>query len=241
MSKQTTIRARLVTEEERDPGGTADRPSEKRSQMRYSTVSDIVLTRIRESILSGELKPGEKINQNQLTEELGVSIIPLREAFKRLQAEGYIEIIPHRGAYVKELSQEEVEDIYLVRAKLEELAAGLAAPNVSRDDVKKLRTLFREMKEATREHRHQELLTLNRKFHFTVYKACRRKHLLEILEELWDRSLRYRNLQTFRPSRAGEELEEHQRILEACESGSKRQLMKAIRYNIEKSRRALGA
>ncbi|HEV8132709.1 MAG TPA: GntR family transcriptional regulator [Acidobacteriota bacterium] len=207
--------------------------------MKYSTISDIVLERIREDILSGRLKPGEKINQNRLTKELGVSIIPLREAFKRLQAEGYINIIPHRGAYVGELSHDEIEDIYLVRAELEELAAALAAENLTEDDIKTLRALFRSMKKATKEHRRQELLALNRKFHFTIYRACRRKHLLEILEDLWDRSSRYRNLQTFLPRRAEEELKEHKQILEACQNGVRKSLMTTIRVNVEQSRRSL--
>ncbi len=90
--------------------------------MNYTTISEIAFNEIRQAILSGKFRPGERINQKQLTEELGISIIPLREAFKQLQAEGFISIIPHRGAYVNELSLQEIEDVYLIRVELEGLA-----------------------------------------------------------------------------------------------------------------------
>ncbi len=91
--------------------------------MECSTMSAIVVGQVKDDILSGKLRPGVRLDQGQLTEKLGVSLSPLREAFRRLEAQGYITIVPHRGAYVKEFSQEELEDIYLVRHKLEGLAA----------------------------------------------------------------------------------------------------------------------
>jgi DNA-binding GntR family transcriptional regulator len=206
---------------------------------RYNTVSDIALEQVRNYILSGKLKPGQKINQGQLTEELGFSLIPLREAFKRLQAEGYIDIIPHRGAYVKGLSQEEVEDLYMIRVELEEMAAGLAADKLSAKDIETVRNLYQQMVKATAERNSGQLLALNRRFHFTIYRASGRKYLLEILDYLWDRSERYRNLQASDPAMEEEELLEHKEILQACENRDRRRLMKAIRFNVDQSRRNL--
>jgi DNA-binding GntR family transcriptional regulator len=214
-------------------------PSHQAPTDRYSTFSHIVSEHVREYIISGKLKPGEKINQSQLTQELGVSLIPLREAFKQLQAEGYITIIPHRGAFVKGLSLEEVEDLYMIRAELEELAADLAADRLTKNDLKTLGSLFRQMRNATRDRNYPALMTLNRKFHFKVYNACGRKHLLEILSDLWDRSERYRNLQTFDLVLDEQELYEHQEILEACQKGDRERLKKAIRFNVEQSQRNL--
>ena len=105
--------------------------------MQYSTMSEIVVARVRDDILSGKLRPGVRLDQVNLTEELGVSLSPLREAFRRLEAQGYITIVPHRGAYVAEFSQEELEDIYLVRRNLEGLAAELAMDRLTDGDLQR--------------------------------------------------------------------------------------------------------
>jgi len=206
---------------------------------RHSTFSHIVSEHVRAHIIAGKLKPGEKIDQGQLTEQLGVSLIPLREAFRQLQAEGYITIIPHRGAFVKGLSLEEVEDLYMIREKLEELAADLATERLTKIDLKTLARLFQQMKKATKERNYSALMILNRKFHFTIYRACGRKHLLQILSDLWDRSERYRKMQTSNPVLDEQELREHRAILEACQRGLRKSVGEAIRLNVEQSRRNL--
>ena len=207
--------------------------------MEYSTMSEIVVGRVKDDILSGKLRPGVRLDQGQLTEKLGVSLSPLREAFRRLEAQGYITIVPHRGAYVKEFSQGELEDIYLVRRNLEGLAAELAADRLTDADIQRLRDLLGKMQSATRQEKHRELMRLNRELHFTTKNACGRNHLLEILADLWNRSSRYRNLQDLLLDRAEKSLEEHKEILEECAKGSKRRVAKAIRFNIEECRKSL--
>jgi DNA-binding GntR family transcriptional regulator len=210
-----------------------------RNPPKYNTVAETAFEHVRERILAGKLKPGEKINQTILATELGVSLIPLREAFKRLEAEGYITIIPHRGAYVKGLSREEAEDLYIMRAELEEVAAGLAADKLTDKDIKALRHQVQQMAEAIKKGHYASLLTLNRRFHFTIYNACGRTHLLEILEYFWDRCSRYRNIQTSKPELDALELREHREILKACIARDRQALMKAVRFNVEQSWRNL--
>jgi DNA-binding GntR family transcriptional regulator len=208
--------------------------------MVYSTVSESVLTEIRKDILSGKLTPGAKIDQNQLKQRFGVSAIPLREAFKQLQAEGYVDIVPHRGVQVKPLCRDEIEDLYLVRAEVEALAARLALENLGEDDLDALKGLFEQMRHLTDAGAYKRLVTVNRKFHYTIYRACKRKHLLEILEDLWERSSRYRNLVTVRPSRARSAIEEHRKILDACIAGDADALARAVRQNVDETRKMLG-
>ncbi len=204
-------------------------------QMDYTTISEIAFNEIREAILAGKFQPGERINQKRLTEELGISIIPLREAFKQLQAEGFVSIIPHRGAYVRELSRQEIEDVYLIRIELEKLAARLASKRLTQKDVKKMQRLFARMEAATKKHDSKSLSDLNRRFHFTVYQACNRPLLLEMLNDLWDRSSRYRTMQAHDSARVKEELGEHRQILEACQEDSKKDVPKTIRFNLKQS------
>src|SRR5690242_14183540 len=101
--------------------------------MKYTSMSEAVLQEVRESILSGKIAPGRKINQLGLARKLGVSMIPLREALKRLQSEGYVTNVSHRGLRVKELCQEELVDIFMIRVELESLAASLAAKHLDDD------------------------------------------------------------------------------------------------------------
>lgn len=207
--------------------------------IQYSSRSQIAVEKIRNDILTGKLRAGEKINQNRLAKELNISHIPLREALKQLEGEGYIDVVTYDGVYVKELHKEEMEDLYLVRAKVEELAAGLAIDKLSREDIKHLRELFGKMKKATQELRYNQLLALNREFHYTIYQACRRKYLLEILDDLWNRSSRYRQIGILHPQRAEEALREHEEMLNACAAGDKAALMRAVRTNVENTRRYL--
>jgi DNA-binding GntR family transcriptional regulator len=208
--------------------------------MVYSTVGESVVAAIRKEILTGRLTPGTKIDQNRLKERFGVSAIPLREAFKQLQAEGYVDIYPHRGVRVKPLCRDEIEDLYLVRAEVEALAARLALNNLSPQDLEELENLFDQMSRLTEARAYKRLVGLNRKFHYKIYQACGRRHLLEILDDLWNRSSRYRNLVTVRPSRAMSAIEEHRRILEACISGDADALAEAVRKNVDETRKMLG-
>jgi DNA-binding GntR family transcriptional regulator len=208
--------------------------------MAFNTISEIVLEEIREDILSGSLKPGTKIDQNQLKERFGISAIPIREAFQRLQSEGYVDIVPHRGVHVKPLSRQEIEDLYLVRAEVEALAGRLALPNLTEDDIRELRELFEQMSQLTESGAYVELLKVNRRFHFTIYRACRRTHLLQILDDLWMRSSRYRSLVTVKPSLAKRAIAEHRAILDACSARDSEALVRAIRQNIEETRKVIG-
>ncbi len=208
--------------------------------MAYSTISEIVLNEIRKDILSGKLTPGTKIDQNQLKERFGVSVIPLREALKRLQSEGYVDSVPHRGVHVKPLCREEIEDLYLVRAEVEALAARLALDKLTEADVGELKKLFDQMSKLTAARAFKRVLNLNHKFHYTIYRACGRRHLLKILDDLWNRSSRYRNVVTVQPSRARRAIEEHRKILNACINRDAGALAEAIRRIVDETRKVLG-
>ena len=208
--------------------------------MAFSTMSEIVLDELREDILSGRLKPGAKLDQNKLKDRFGISVIPLREAFKRLQSEGYVDIAPHRGVRVRPLSREEIEDLYLIRAEVEVLAARLALDNLAESDIAELKDLFKQMTGLTHAGEYAELLKLNRKFHYTIYRACRRDFLLQLLDDLWMRSSRYRNLVTVKPGRARSALREHKAMLAACIARDKDSLARAIRTNVGETRKMIG-
>ena len=180
----------------------------------FQTRDEFVADRIREAILSGYLKPGQKLDQNEIAELLNVSRSPVREALRRLAAEGLVRMYPHRGAVVAELSPEELEEIYFIRGVLEGLAARLAAPRMDDDRIATLRAILEELESVSDPDR---WLELNRRFHHTIYQAANRPRLLSIIENLRNTSAPY-ILQYIASSHHMEEAREsHRHILEACE------------------------
>ena len=99
---------------------------------------------LREAILEGRLKPGQRLMEVQLAEQLGVSIIREREAIRKLELEGLVIMLPRKGAYVANMSLKDVIDVLEIRASLEGLAASLAAQRMNADDIKKLEKIAKE-------------------------------------------------------------------------------------------------
>jgi DNA-binding GntR family transcriptional regulator len=143
---------------------------------------------LRRRILTAELAPSTPLNQEQLAAELGVSTTPLREALRRLESEGLVTLLAHREAVVSPLDADELAAIYEVRAELDPLAAALAAGRHDTAEAGGIRDATERMRKPGREDR----LTVNRRYHAAIYRACHNPVLVEVLEGLWDRSDRYR-------------------------------------------------
>lgn len=212
-----------------------------RSGIGRVTVTDYVTESIRTRILSGEYPPGTKLDQHRLVSEFGASLIPVRESLRQLEAQGFIRLYPHRGAYVAELSMSELEEIYFVREVLEEQATKLAVPRLLQSAKAELRRLTAVMDRATKDEDFAQLLELNRQFHFTIYEACGNALLLDMIQGLWDRSSRYRHLYTFLPDRAPRALAEHKQIARLCLANDAEGAAKAVRNNVRQTVKGLAA
>lgn len=147
----------------------------------HRTLPGALIETVRDRIISGELRAGTRIDQDALATEFGVSRMPVREALRQLDAEGFVTLVPHRGAIVSELDGAEVEEIYEMRAVLEGLACRLALPNLSEEDIAAVRAAMDSMTETTDI---REWTTLNAQFHEQVFRRCDRQHLLKVIERL---------------------------------------------------------
>jgi DNA-binding GntR family transcriptional regulator len=148
-------------------------------------VRDWVEERIREAIFGGQFKPGEWLRQLRVADQLGVSELPVREAFKKLAAEGLVEYLPYRGMRVRVFSADDIADFYKIRAFLEGMAAYYAAENITAEELVELKALVTQMEghlalEDLAEHR-----VLNRRFHEVIFTASRRTYLIHELRQLW--------------------------------------------------------
>lgn len=199
------------------------------------TVTNYVANSIRERILNGYYTAGSRLDQQTLLEELGVSLIPVRESLRQLEVEGLVQIFPHRGAFVAQLSLEDLQEIYLVREVLEEKATQLAAPQLSAQTLAELAQLIGDMEQATLGEDYALLFDLNRTFHFSIYQASHNTLLIHLISSLWDRSRRYRQLYTFLPKRAAQALLEHKGIYEACKAGDAAAAGAAVRENVRQT------
>ena len=206
---------------------------------RIESIGDQVLDHIRSAILSGQLAAGSRIDQHAIADELGVSIIPVRESIRQLEAEGLVEKRPYRGAFVAVLSMTELVDIYVAREALEELAARIAVERMTPDVLANLESLLAEMEAATEAGDRSALFDLNGAFHFTLYTASQNKILCQLIEGLWERSTVYRRRFTFMPERAQQALAEHRLILDACRRGDVAAAGEAVRINVAQTRKAI--
>jgi DNA-binding GntR family transcriptional regulator len=203
------------------------------------TTAAYVLDSIRDGILSGQYPLGSRFDQKAIAEELGVSLVPVREALRVLEGEGFVTITPRRGAYVTEISAVELDELYKIRAELEDLATQRAVPKLEQDQLDLLASIIREMELATKAKDYARLMVLNRNFHFTIYQTSEMQLLLELLNGLWNRSNLYRRVFTYIPERAEQALQEHKDIYRACQLQDSCAAGEAVRHNIRQTVNAL--
>jgi DNA-binding GntR family transcriptional regulator len=185
-----------------------------------------VAEHLRRSILSGEIRPGEWIRQEEVAERLGSSRLPVREALRILEAEGLTEHEPHRGARVPSLSMHEVDVVYRMRERLETLAIAESVPHLTDAQISRLREV-QERIEANSDV--PTFLELDREFHLASYTGCRIEQLTATVTRLWNATQHYRRafVSLGGPGRKWVIDAEHRLLLDAIE---RRDVVDAERY-----------
>lgn len=173
-----------------------------------------ITDRLREAIVSGSLQPGDRLLQEELAERLGVSRMPVREALRRLEAEGLVVLQPYRGALVADLSSLELQEIYEIRIALETLALRLGIPNM---DVVKLDAIEVTLRQMDAEDDSSSWLNLNTEFHTYLYESAERPLLIDHIKSLRNKSDRFLRLFASRRDRTKQAQREHWAIFNACQ------------------------
>lgn len=150
------------------------------------TLAESITGRLRQLILEGQLPPGQSLRPADLAPRLGVSVMPVREALRILEAEGLVTFRPRIGARVSEISEEDVEELYVVRAALEGLAARHAVRNLTDADLAALHEVFDEMTQARERDDFIAFSSADREFHRINYAASGRPGLVKKILDLWD-------------------------------------------------------
>ncbi len=174
-----------------------------------------VFHKIREDILSGKYKQNEELREATIGEELGVSRTPVREAFRQLELEGLLTIIPNKGAYVTGITAKDVQDIYMIRSLLEGLCVRWVTENISKELMEELEENI-YLSEYHEEKGHlEQIAILDNRFHEILYDACDSKMLEHLLRDFHQYVYRVRKLTLANVTRGRESTSEHKQIVEA--------------------------
>jgi DNA-binding GntR family transcriptional regulator len=201
----------------------------------FGSSGEHVYQLLRSAIVMGGYPPGSPLRLQELSRQFGVSLIPIREALRRLEVERLVENQPNRGARVASISRADVEDAYNARILLETEMLRRAWPQLDRHAVRTARAILHEMLSAFEEGRLADGADLHRSYHFTLWEKARSQWLDHLVRILWSHTERYRNLalRLHAPTRAHGEY--HRVALRAIEEGD---LDTAIRHTEEELGRA---
>jgi len=187
------------------------------------SLADQAYESLREAVLHGQLEPGERLNQAELANHLGVSDRTVREALARLVAEGVISRNPYREFRVVAVTAEDIEDIVRMRAMLEGWAVEFAASRITVDELDRMRRLLPRMNNDSALRSAAAFQGYNRDFHWTAINACKKPHLIYMLKRLWDLMLLYSLGENGSDLTNGSDIrrlqQSHQELVEALSSG----------------------
>lgn len=180
-------------------------------------MKNVLVENLRDEIIRGDIVPDQRLRLEEIAARFDVSTMPVREALRDLEAEGLVTIFPHRGAVVTRLSADDLQDIYDIRATLEEMATRLAVPLVTKATLTELTSLIKQIDGCLGDV--VTLVKLNHQFHSTLYAASGRSHLCELTGILRYRTQHYLHAFIIHLGGMHQAQVEHRAILEACKRG----------------------
>lgn len=205
----------------------------------YKPLREIVFEHLREAIIGGNLRPGERLMEMQLAEEMGVSRTPVREAIRKLELEGLVIMVPRRGAYVSDLSIKDVAETYEIRAALEALAAGLAAERITADESEELERILVSIGQCIANNDLERSIELDEQFHNVLYRASKNERLVQIINNLREQIQRFRATSLGTPGRLEAVFSEHTKIAEAISDRNAALAERLAMEHIENAENAL--
>jgi DNA-binding GntR family transcriptional regulator len=180
----------------------------------HVTKSTLAIQALRDAILRGDIRQGDHLTVSEISEQLGMSPTPVREAIRTLQAEGLITQSPHHSLSVKRYTPKDVGDIFLLRSTLESLAVRLAVPHLTADAFARLDALMDEMREASTSGDYERMYRCNADWHLAIYSAADNRILLDVILGLWQKFLW--EVIWMMPGHADRSLQQHEAIMAAC-------------------------
>ncbi len=195
-------------------------------------LSEDIAESIKTAIIKGKFKPGEKISEGELAESMGISRTPLREAFRKLENEGFIDIIPRKGAVVTEIDADETYDLYEIKSTLEGLAARLACVNMQDKDLDKLGKINKELRELIDKNDLEAFYKAHTRFHEGFVKLSGNRRLIQIISNLNDHFKRFGIVSLTLPGQYENAIRQHEEIIEAFRKGDEKLVEERVKDNV---------
>ncbi|MBQ1310829.1 MAG: GntR family transcriptional regulator [Blautia sp.] len=205
----------------------------------YLPLRDVVFNTLRQAILKGELKSGERLMEMELAQRLGVSRTPIREAMRKLELEGLVVMIPRKGAHVAGITEKDLSDVLEVRITLESMAVEKACRNMDEEQIGRLNLASRNFAHTIQEGDVTKLAEADEAFHEVIYQASGNAKLIQVLANMREQMYRYR-LEYLKDEEAREQLlAEHQELVSAIRERDERKAKEITFSHLENQRQAI--
>ena len=199
----------------------------------YLPLRDVVFNTLRQAILRGELKPGERLMEIQLANKLGVSRTPIREAIRKLELEGLVLMIPRKGAEVADITEKSLRDVLEVRKALEELAVQLTCDKITKEQIRELEQAAEQFKKTLKSNDITEIAEADVRFHDIIYLATDNQKLILLLNNLREQMYRYRIEYLKRADKYSQLLAEHEDKIRHIEKKQKKEAAEIVCKHID--------
>jgi DNA-binding GntR family transcriptional regulator len=211
----------------------------KKQIEKHLTLREKILENIRDAIISGALTAGSRVSEPDLAERYGISRTPIREAFRQLESEGYLTVIPRRGAVVSEFSQKDVEEFYAIKSILEGYAARRACEKLTPKELDRLQAINDRLLDLASHNDIKAFFKVHNDFHDLFIKAADNEKLRELITSLVTRFQRLRLMSLSLPGRMKISIQEHEKIIDAFRKRDAATAELLVRKNAEYGGRVL--
>ena len=198
----------------------------------YLPLRDVVFNTLREAILKGDLKPGERLMELQLASKLGVSRTPIREAIRMLEQEGLAVTTPRKGAEVAKMTLKDMEDVLEIRDALDELAVRIACQKISDEQLRQLEDMKELFEKSTQTGNVKKIAEADVTFHDVIYEATGNPKLVTLLNNLREQVYRYRVEYIKDPKNYPTLIAEHEAILESLKNRDVKNAVEAMHVHV---------
>lgn len=199
----------------------------------YLPLRDVVFNTLRQAILRGELKPGERLMEIQLANKLGVSRTPIREAIRKLELEGLVLMVPRKGAEVADITEKSLMDVLEVRKALEELSVRLTCDRITKEEIRELKVAAEDFRETLKSADITEIAEADVRFHDVIYAATKNQKLIQLLNNLHEQMYRYRIEYLKNEEVYPKLLREHEEIISRISQGEQEEAVKIVCEHID--------
>jgi DNA-binding GntR family transcriptional regulator len=191
---------------------------------------------LRRSILHGRLRAGQRLIEEQLAHQIGISRTPVREAFHKLERDDLVTRLPKKGFAVREFTKDDVEEIFGIRSALESYAAYLATLHAGPEKIALLEKNINETEKAMESGDYEKVVQLHTEFHNVLYRSCKSRKLLDMINNYSDYFYRYRAALVHADSGLKCSTEDHRRMLEAMRKKNPALVERIVRKHLIRGR-----